>query len=222
MGDYEDYPAYEPEEPEQEPRRDPKVQDAKIALERFFEQHHAEVFYERQLEIILEKDFFHWITRKALYELHDEGHLSLEKAQLNDAVSIKFYRRKNNRFWRRQANEIARLVRAFSDPSFTRALGQHGELMFDAALPTAGFMPKGKNVRTYAAKEWTATGHNLDRVFQRDGVTIDWTVKESVRAKLRAMVKRILRKYGYPPDKQEKATQTVLEQAELLCRDWAA
>jgi type I restriction enzyme R subunit len=53
-------------------------------------------------------------------------------------------------------------------------------------------------------------------------VTIDWTVKESVRAKLRAMVKRILRKYGYPPDKQEKATQTVLEQAELLCRDWAA
>lgn len=52
--------------------------------------------------------------------------------------------------------------------------------------------------------------------------TIDWTVKESVRAKLRTMVKRILRKYGYPPDKQERATQTVLEQAELLCADWAA
>ncbi len=56
----------------------------------------------------------------------------------------------------------------------------------------------------------------------RRNVTIDWTVKESVRAKLRTMVKRILRKYGYPPDKQEKATQTVLEQAELLCHDWAA
>jgi type I restriction enzyme, R subunit len=51
---------------------------------------------------------------------------------------------------------------------------------------------------------------------------IDWTAKESVKAKLRTMVKRILRKYGYPPDKQEKATQTVLEQAELLCKDWAA
>jgi type I restriction enzyme R subunit len=56
----------------------------------------------------------------------------------------------------------------------------------------------------------------------RRNVTIDWTAKESVRAKLRTMVKRILRKYGYPPDKQEKATQTVLEQAELLCKDWAA
>jgi type I restriction enzyme, R subunit len=55
----------------------------------------------------------------------------------------------------------------------------------------------------------------------RTNVTIDWTVKESVRAKLRIMVKRILRKYGYPPDKQESATQTVLEQAELLCKDWA-
>lgn len=47
--------------------------------------------------------------------------------------------------------------------------------------------------------------------------SIDWTIKESVRAKLRVMVKRILRKYGYPPDKQAKATQTVLEQAELIC-----
>jgi type I restriction enzyme R subunit len=60
----------------------------------------------------------------------------------------------------------------------------------------------------------------LDTV--RRNTTIDWTVKESVRAKLRALVKRILRKYGYPPDKQEKATQTVLQQAELLCKDWAA
>jgi len=56
----------------------------------------------------------------------------------------------------------------------------------------------------------------------RRNVTIDWTVKETVRAKLRIMVKRILRKYGYPPDKQGKATDTVLKQAELLCADWAA
>jgi type I restriction enzyme R subunit len=55
----------------------------------------------------------------------------------------------------------------------------------------------------------------------RKNVSIDWTVKESVRAKLRVMVKRVLKKYGYPPDKQEKATQTVLQQAELLGLDWA-
>ena len=56
----------------------------------------------------------------------------------------------------------------------------------------------------------------------RANVTIDWTVRENVRAQLRVLVKRILRKYGYPPDKQEKATQTVLEQAEVLSEAWAA
>jgi type I restriction enzyme R subunit len=56
----------------------------------------------------------------------------------------------------------------------------------------------------------------------RRNVAIDWTLKESVKAKMRVLVKRILNKYGYPPDKQPKATQTVLEQAELLCKDWAA
>ena len=56
----------------------------------------------------------------------------------------------------------------------------------------------------------------------RRNVTIDWTVKENVRARMRVTVKRILRKYGYPPDKQEKATQTVLEQAEVICGELAA
>jgi len=55
----------------------------------------------------------------------------------------------------------------------------------------------------------------------RKNVTIDWTARENVRAQLRVIVKRILRKYGYPPDKQEKATQTVLEQAEVLSAEWA-
>ena len=54
----------------------------------------------------------------------------------------------------------------------------------------------------------------------RNNVTIDWTLRENVRAQLRVLVKRILRKHGYPPDKQEKATQTVLEQAALLSQEW--
>jgi type I restriction enzyme R subunit len=53
-------------------------------------------------------------------------------------------------------------------------------------------------------------------------VTIDWTVRENVQAHLRVLVKRCLRKHGYPPDKQARATITVLEQAEVLCEHWAA
>lgn len=55
----------------------------------------------------------------------------------------------------------------------------------------------------------------------RRRVTIDWTLRENVRAQLRVLVKRVLRKHGYPPDKQQKATQTVLEQAELFSAEWA-
>ena len=56
----------------------------------------------------------------------------------------------------------------------------------------------------------------------RKNVTIDWTLRENVRANLRRHVRRILRRHGYPPDKQEQATQTVLEQAEVLSEGWAA
>ena len=55
----------------------------------------------------------------------------------------------------------------------------------------------------------------------RGNVTIDWTLRENVRANLRRLVRRILRRHGYPPDKQEKATVTVLEQAEALSWGWA-
>jgi type I restriction enzyme, R subunit len=56
----------------------------------------------------------------------------------------------------------------------------------------------------------------------KKSVTIDWTLREGARAKIRVMVKRILNKYGYPPDLQDEAVKTVLQQAELLCADWAA
>jgi type I restriction enzyme R subunit len=56
----------------------------------------------------------------------------------------------------------------------------------------------------------------------RNSVTVDWLHRESVRAELRLKVKRILRKYGYPPDKQKKATETVLEQAELIVKNYTS
>ena len=53
----------------------------------------------------------------------------------------------------------------------------------------------------------------------RKNATIDWTIKESVRAKLKVMVKRALRRFGYPPDAQKLAVETVLQQAELMARN---
>ena len=89
------------------------------------------------------------------------------------------------------------------------------ELAFYDALETNDSAVKvlgDETLRTIARELVTAV---------RSNVTIDWTMRENVRAHLRVIVKRILRKYGYPPDKQEKATLTVLEQAEVLSEEWS-
>lgn len=56
----------------------------------------------------------------------------------------------------------------------------------------------------------------------KQNVTVDWAQREAARARMRILVKRILRKYGYPPDLQDAAVQTVLQQAEVLSEKWAA
>ena len=118
------------------------------------------------------------------------------------------------------AKVIEELIQLAKD---MRAAGQRGEALgltddevaFYDALETNDSAVKvlGDDALRTIARELVAT--------VRINVTIDWTLRENVRAQLRVLVKRILRKYGYPPDKQEKATQTVLEQAALFSEAWA-
>jgi len=89
------------------------------------------------------------------------------------------------------------------------------ELAFYDALATneASVRQMGDETLRKIARELTTKLHNSN--------SVDWYLRESVRAKLRLMVKTILKKYKYPPDKQESATETVLEQAEKLSLAWA-
>ena len=110
--------------------------------------------------------------------------------------------------------EIAREMRQAQDRGDDLGLSDE-ELAFYDALETndsAVAVLGDETLRTIAVE--------LVETVRRN-VSIDWTIKESVRANIRRMVKRTLRKHGYPPDKQEKAAETVLEQAEVLCKDWA-
>jgi len=105
-----------------------------------------------------------------------------------------------------------------------RAADQRGEQLGLTVEEIAFYDALGVNdsaVQVLGDAALAAIAQELARVL-RNSVTIDWTLRENVRARLRVLVKRILRRYGYPPDLQEKATQTVLEQAEALAREWAA
>jgi type I restriction enzyme R subunit len=118
------------------------------------------------------------------------------------------------------AQVIEELIRLAKDMREANARGEElrlseDELAFYDALETNDSAVKvlGDETLRTIARELVAS--------VRKNVTIDWTLRENVRAQLRVLVKRILRKYGYPPDKQDKATQTVLEQAEVLSAAWA-
>ena len=119
------------------------------------------------------------------------------------------------------AQVIEELIQLAKDMREANARGEklrlsEDELAFYDALETNDSAVKvlGDETLRTIARELVST--------VRSNVTIDWTLRENVRAQLRVLVKRILRKHGYPPDKQEKATQTVLEQAAVLSAGWAA
>jgi hypothetical protein len=182
MADYWDEPDYDPDvvESEEVQPRDRVVDEAGDELESFFATNSESVYYQRQLQVIFEGKYFHWITAHALLELAAEGRIASESLPLPGTGTITMYRAVGHRYWRRQAEEIIELVSRFSDPAFTAALGAHGELMFDAALPGGGFMPAGRKVRSYGGRTWTETGHDLDRIFERDGIAYGTEIKNSL------------------------------------------
>jgi type I restriction enzyme R subunit len=111
--------------------------------------------------------------------------------------------------------DLAKSMKQARDRGAMLGLTQEEEAFYDALVAADGTAVGvlGDSALREIAKQLVET--------VRKNVSIDWTVKETVRAKLRLYVKRILKERGYPPSGQEAATQTVLQQAELLCAGWA-
>ncbi len=169
--------------------RDEKIDDAETSILDFFRDNQGKVFYERQLTVMFERSYFHWITVKALLELASGGSINSQTLELVPEVPIRFFWAKGNRYWKRQAAKVINLVRRFSDTTVTHAIGFQGELLVDAALPLADFTPVARNARTFKDKTWVATGHDLDRIIRRDdtyyGVEIKNTLPYIPRDELR-------------------------------------
>ncbi len=161
-------------------QRDEKIDEAKATILRFLQENSGNVFYERQLTIIFENQFFHWITVKALLELVNEGTAQSELLQLAPKVPIRFFRMKANRYWKRQASQVMKLVKQFSAPEFARAIGLQGEILVDAALPLAGFALIAREANSFQERVWTTTGHNLDRIVERQGTAYGIEIKNTL------------------------------------------
>lgn len=181
MNDHDEF--YEHDDYDEERPRDDKIDAAKTLLgTNLFAADADAVYYQRQIETKYEGTYFHWITAKALNELAEEAKLSTELQALSGNVKIRFYWNPRNRYWRRRANEIRKLVLKFSDSTMAHAIGQQGEMMFDAALPRVGLLPISpfKKIRTFGDRSWTTTNHDLDRAYSCDGVNYGVEVKNTL------------------------------------------
>jgi len=161
------------------------------------------------------------LLRKLLQgELHTRRRKNVVQARSFAEMLEQTIRRYQNRAIE-AAQVIEELIQLAQDMRQANARGEvlglsEDELAFSDALET-----NDSTVQVLRDATLRAIAQELVRTV-RANVTIDWTLRENVRAQLRVLVKRILRKHGYPPDKQEQATHTVLEQAEVLSAAWAS
>lgn len=180
-----DFPEDEPPDPDWEQERpestfihwprDPKLDQAETDLMNWFGSHPHAVFYGRQIEVIFEKKYFHWITHKALRELTKKGATATDLRITPGGNKLRLYWLKRDRYPKRAAAAIVNDVEVHSNPEITRAIGHHAESLFAVAAAREGFRVRGPSIREFQGKLWNKTERDLDWVFERDG--IGWGVE---------------------------------------------
>jgi hypothetical protein len=132
------------------------------------------------VEVQHERDFFHWVTNRAIRDLASEGLLKSEMRPLAFGGAVKVLWHKGYRYPRRETEKLLALVNEYSAPNIGGALGLHGELMVLEGFARHQFVMRGREVREYGGVEWTTTDHDLDFIFERDGVAYGVEVKNTL------------------------------------------
>mgnify|MGYP003376702096 CR=1 FL=1 len=159
---------------------DSEEDKARARLLAHFIDHADSVFYSRQLEILFEAEFFHWVTNRALRGLISEGHVLMESRKLTIGSEIKLVWYKSFRFYKRIANEVFGLVDKYSSAATDGTLGMQGEHLVLAAFARKQYVLLGEEANSYGGKIWDRTGHDLDFIFEKGGVGYGVEVKNTL------------------------------------------
>jgi hypothetical protein len=155
--------------------------DARSSLKSFFEENSDAVYFSKQLEVINEDHWYHWITNRALLKLVAEGVLRTEMRTLKTNGVIRLLWHKTYRYPRRSAQRVIELVEQYSDPNIGAALGLQGEALILEAFARRQFVMQGREVRSYGGRTWSKSDHDLDFIFTRDGKGYGIEVKNTLR-----------------------------------------
>jgi len=153
------------------------VQEKIIKL---YENDKNRVYYVRQLQVLFEKDHFHWITANALLGLEKIGYLRKIPMKRVQGGPIHFYIHKQNRYPKREINRKLKIVEEYSQQHIMWSCGLRAEDMFCTAFALHGFMPIKRNSKSYKKRTWTKSDHDLDFIFEKDNICYGSEIKNSL------------------------------------------
>lgn len=167
---------YEPEERAPDPRQE----EAESELEEFFGSNREAVFFSRQIEVRHEDKWYHWVTNRAIRGLAGRGIIHNEPRKLATGGAVNLLWHRTHRYFRRDATRVVNMIEQYADPNIGGAVGLHGELMVLEGFARCQFVMRGRNTNRFESKSWTDTNHDLDFIFERDGVRYGIEVKNTL------------------------------------------
>jgi hypothetical protein len=175
-----DYGFYEEPEEYEQYLPDSYFEEAQAEIRHLYEENKDSVFYLRQLQVKFEKKYFHWVTNNALIGLLKIRYLKDYRTEQLSGTSTRYFIHHSNRYPKRAINQLEEAIRSYSQDNVTRGCGHRAEDLFCKALALRGFMPAGPKINEYKGRRWTKTDHDLDFVFQRDGIEYGCEIKNTL------------------------------------------
>jgi hypothetical protein len=153
---------------------------ARREISEFFEVNKDKVFYSRQVEVIFEDKYFHWVTNRVLRKLAADGKIKTEKRALRLGTVLTLYWHPSFRYYKRVANNLVEIVDKYSEASNSIALGDHGEHLVIKGFAKFGFTVKGLEMREYHGKIWDLSKHDLDIIMEKDSLAYGVEIKNKL------------------------------------------
>lgn len=132
----------------------------------------------KQLEVLFEDDYYHWLTDRAVNSLLHQSFLK-QAIETIKGTQVHFVYRQNIRYIRRPIRERIHLIGRYTDPTISKATGDYAEILFSLWLRTLGFAVVAKDSNTFKGRTWTNTGHDLDYIIEKDGLGYGVEIKNT-------------------------------------------
>lgn len=153
---------------------------AREVIAGFFHENRERVFFSRQLEVRFEDTWYHWVTNRALRDLVAAKEIRSEVRELASSGPVHLMWHRSHRYFRRDARRVVELVDEYADPNIGAAVGIQGELLVLEGFARRQFVMKGRCTNEFAGRKWVGTEHDLDFIFERDGIAYGVEVKNTL------------------------------------------